>query len=50
MPDPSGFLRHERERAASVTDAGLQGVLEPELGGSLFPLLASGEIAASANS
>ena len=40
-----GFLRHERERAASVTAAGLQGLLDPELEGSLFPLLASGEIA-----
>ena len=38
-----GFLRHERERAAAVTAAGLYGVLDP--GGSLFPLLSSGELA-----
>ena len=38
----SGFLGHERERAAAVNAAGLEGVLGSQTGGSLYPLMANG--------
>lgn len=38
----SGFLGHERERAAAVSAAGLEGVLGSQAPGSLYPLIASG--------
>jgi 3'(2'), 5'-bisphosphate nucleotidase len=38
----SGFMGHERERAAAVSAAGLEGVLGSQTGGSLYPLMASG--------
>ena len=41
----SGFLGRERESAREVTAAGLEGVLGGETGGSLFPLLARGDLA-----
>ena len=40
----SGFLGRERESARAVTAAGLEGVLGGETGGSLFPLLAQGDL------
>ena len=41
----SGFLGHEEARARAVTAAGLRGVLGRELEGSLYPLLARGDLA-----
>jgi 3'(2'), 5'-bisphosphate nucleotidase len=40
----SGFRSGEAERAREVTAAGLEGVLGAETGGSLFPLLARGDL------
>jgi 3'(2'), 5'-bisphosphate nucleotidase len=42
-----GFQDHERERAAAVTAAGLQGVVQEDMPGCLYPLLATGEFAGS---
>ena len=40
----AGFLGHERERARDVTAAGLDGVLDVDLAGAVYPLMARGEI------
>jgi 3'(2'), 5'-bisphosphate nucleotidase len=41
----SGFQGAHRERASAVSGAGLEGVLGGETGGSLYPLMARGEMA-----
>ena len=41
----SGFRAHEAERVREVSRAGLEGVLGGQTGGSLFPLMARGEVA-----
>src|SRR3989442_2054905 len=40
----SGFLGHDEERARTLSAAGLEGVRGFETGGSLFPLMARGEL------
>lgn len=40
----SGFLGRDAERAAAVTGAGLEGLLGSDTGGSLYPLLARGDL------
>lgn len=42
-----GFQQRDRERAAAVTAAGLQGVAPDDMPGSIYPLLASGEFGGS---
>lgn len=42
-----GFQKRDRERAAAVTAAGLEGVVSDEMPGSIFDLLARGEFGGS---
>ena len=42
-----GFQNRERERAAAVTAAGLEGVVSDDMPGSIFELLARGEFGGS---
>lgn len=42
-----GFQKRDRERAAAVSAAGLQGVAPDDMPGSIYPLLASGEFGGS---
>lgn len=42
-----GFQKRDRERAAAVTAAGLDGVAPDDMPGSIYPLLASGEFGGS---
>ena len=42
-----GFQKRDRERAAAVSAAGLQGVAPDDMPGSIYPLLSSGEFGGS---